>query len=141
MKTIKNLNRLTEQSKVMGLQNSHQHSSEKYKNSKWCFKCKSNTHDTKQCRRFCTFHKSDTHWTKDCRHQNKHKHQAKSAKHQLPNSDRDQHSQEEHSYFFMVDNETKRELSSPKLLVDSGATVHILNDKKHFESFDEHFCH
>ena len=136
-----NLNRPTEQSKVMGLQNSHQHSSEKYKNSKWCFKCKSNTHDTKQCRRFCTFHKSDTHWTKDCRHQNKHKHQAKSAKHQLPNSDRDQHSQEEHSYFFMVDNETKRELSSPKLLVDSGATVHILNDKKHFESFDEHFCH
>ena len=138
-----NLNRTSEKNNVMGL-NVH---NPDYKNNslsrtKWCLKCRSNTHDTKQCKRWCDFHKNDSHWTKDCRNKNrnKHHHQAKFADQSF--EQRDQASSDiNHSFFFMVNSETtsKREFSSPPILVDSGATVHILNDKKYFNNFDHNF--
>ena len=33
----------------------------------------------------------------------------------------------------------KRRFSSPPILVDSGATVHILNDKRYFDNFNHNF--
>ena len=33
----------------------------------------------------------------------------------------------------------ERNFSSPQILVDSGATVHILNDKRYFDNFDHNF--
>ena len=159
-----NLNRTNEKNNVMGLNVQNQdYQNNNQSKSKWCSKCKSNTHDTKQCKRWCHFHKNDSHWTKDCRSKNKNKyhHQAKFADQSFETANRHQreplHSEpssfapqrdqdpsyQTKSFFFMVNSQTtndiKRESSSPQILVDSGATVHILNDKRYFESFNQNF--
>ena len=137
-----NLNRTNEKNNVMGL---NVHNSD-YQNSsqnrhKWCQKCKINSHDTKQCKRWCNFHKNDSHWTKDCRsrnNKNKYHHQAKFADQNFEQPD-----QTNKSFFFMINskntNDIERNFSSPQILVDSGATVHILNDKRHFDNFNHNF--
>ena len=140
-----NLNRTSEKNNVMGLNvhnpNYQNNSQNRYK---WCSKCKTNTHDTKQCKRWCSFHKNDSHWTKDCRNKNKnkHHHQAKFTDQSFEQPDQATSNQNK-SFFFMINSQTtsdiKRRFSSPPILVDSGATVHILNDKRYFDNFDHNF--
>ena len=101
----------------------------KSKPKRWCSKCKTSSHDTQFCKRYCTIHKTDSHWTSNCRSKNKQKpYQANS----IETEDSD------HSFAFML-NEQQEHSKDCSLLVDSGATVHILNNKDYFKSFDPHF--
>ena len=93
-----NLNRNNEKNNVMGLNvQNHDYQNNNHSRTKWCSKCRSNSHDTKQCKKWCSFHKNDSHWTKDCRNKsrNKHHHQAKFAdqsfeQHDQASSDKNQ---------------------------------------------------
>ena len=79
---------------------------------KWCVHCKSKTHYTSQCRR-----KTNMDAAKTCEDQ-------------------------EHTYLFKVTVETvdpKYSDTVNSLLVDTGATTHILNDENLFSSFDSSF--
>ena len=97
-----------------------------YKSSRWCTKCKQDSHDTRYCKRFCNIHKNDTHWTRDC--QQKYKNTAKSV---TANKD------EDHSWIFGVSTESFN--YTKNFLVDSGATAHIMTSKNNFVHLDENF--
>ena len=84
------------------------------KKGKWCYNCRNNTHYTNQCRR------------KDA------------AK--VTNTD-DSSGSQGHSFAFRVSVDYAGVCNPTpyKLLVDCGATAHILNDKSKFECFDKNF--
>jgi transposase InsO family protein len=80
---------------------------------RWCEKCKSPTHDTVKCR----------------------KNTAKSA-----TVDTKENKSEDHQYAFtFVDNVSNVFTKGENLLVDCGATAHIVSDKAKFTSFDKSF--
>ena len=81
------------------------------RNNRWCAACKSNTHDTKYCRKKS---KPDTANQADC------------------------DGSQGHS-FFKVDHVMQTELQENCLLVDTGATAHIITDESKFVSFDKNF--
>ena len=91
------------------------------RNKLWCSHCKSNTHSYQSCRRVNRQHVG----YKD------------SAKHV---SD---HAEPEHSFMFKVEDDISTEYTSNrgkgKLLVDCGATTHIINDISKFITFDTRF--
>ena len=78
--------------------------------NRWCSNCRSNTHDTDYCRR-------------------------NSAKSMRESSFKD------HSYAFKIsiDLDVHKSSLNKALLVDCGATTHIINDKKKFVQFDKKF--
>ena len=105
-------------------------------NKRWCTKCKMSTHDTEYCKRFCTFHKSDSHWTSQCRNKS-----GQHRNHASKSADVDE-VDEDHHFSFMLNNTKSTPRFNdcqPSLLVDSGATVHILNKREYFDTFDENF--
>ena len=122
----------------------HEHSRFKRNMKRWCNKCRSDTHDTTFCKRK-RFHKTDTHWTSQCRNRPtgtsgpNPRHQANVAAADMEN--------DEHSFSFVFtlgdsnsapakcDNDHDR----CTLLIDSGATVHIINDKDRFVNLNKDF--
>ncbi|XP_046856234.1 uncharacterized protein LOC124449349 [Xenia sp. Carnegie-2017] len=88
------------------------------KKDKWCSKCKNKTHNTKDCRS-----------TK--------KDYAKKA----TEKKKEDEENGENSYAFTLNDsqDRRRRKESTNLLVDTGATSHILNDSSKFVSFDKNF--
>jgi len=110
-------------------------SSTRFSNNKFCTKCKTQSHDTKYCKRFCEFHQNDSHWTSQCRSK-PNQHHAKLV------LDPESNSQQTHSFTFMLDNHpvNKPQASENlRLLVDSGASTHIVTDRKFFKLLDSQF--
>ena len=97
-------------------------------NKRWCTKCRMSNHDTEYCKRFCAFHKSDSHWTSQCRNKSG-QHQSHATK----SADADVEDDHHFSFYMMNDNKAKSSINNYQLsfLVDSGATVHILNKKEY----------
>ncbi|CAB4039167.1 Retrovirus-related Pol poly from transposon TNT 1-94, partial [Paramuricea clavata] len=88
-------------------------------NGKWCSRCRNKTHDTKECR--SNMGRNDS---------------AKKAEDQ----GRTKTENSEHTFTFKVsDSSACGKSYSNNLLVDTGATSHIVNDKSKFISFDEDF--
>ena len=85
------------------------------KSEKWCTKCRNKTHNTRDCRA----------GKKDA---------AKSITEQPKNQDLD-----EQSFVFTLKDGQGRSTKDSKLLVDTGATSHIINDSSKFVSFDNNF--
>ena len=130
----------------------------KHETKKWCEIHRSNSHNTADCRqrertnssnnprRWCEYHKSTSHDTANCRrkaadpkHFRKNKDSAKTAV--GANNELD-----EHSFVFNVSQSENVEnvdnvctTVENELLVDCGATTHILNDKTMFSSFNNEF--
>lgn len=85
---------------------------------KWCHRCKNNSHNTKDCRKG----NSDTAMSATGLEEHKVKKDTSS-----------------HSFVFTVkDQESRGEIIS-SLLLDTGATSHIINDKSKFDDFDKKF--
>ena len=113
----------------------------KFKNKRWCKNCKSNTHDTDFCRRsqtknknarWCEICKSNTHDTKFCRKLTK-------VHQMLSNPLEDKGSDSNPNNFFLkLDNSPDNNYTNT-LLVDSGATIHVVNDESKFISFQNSF--
>ena len=102
-----------------------------------CYGCGSEKHIAKNCPdkqnkvgKWCTFCQSKTHNDQNCRKKNRHVIKA-AADDQSDSSD-------EHSFAFQAA-EKDIVLDPTYLLVDTGATTHIVNDKKLFASFDNTF--
>ena len=100
-----------------------------------CFKCEKKGHKSSECwmknAKWCSKCKTKTHNTKDCRAVKK-----DAAKQAI--TEREKQDSNEHSFVFALkDSQGKKEDSN--LLVDTGATSHIINDSSKFVSFDNNF--
>ena len=87
---------------------------------KWCQRCRNNSHSTKDCRRG----KSDA---------------AKTACAVNPRKELNNDNYERDNYAFTVKDHEGRGEVTPNLLLDTGATSHIINDKSRFVDFDPQF--
>ena len=91
------------------------------KSEKWCVKCKSKTHNTKDCRPG----KTDS---------------AKTATE--PKKEENKEDNDEHSFTFTLqdlEDGSRRRPQNTNVLVDTGATSHVINDSSKFVSFDTSF--
>ena len=133
-----------------------------FKHKRWCQRCKSSTHDTSFCRKaqpptptnsqtrqgaqgkvfvnykqkWCEICENKTHSTSDCRKLSKLR-----QVREIPDKSEDS---EEHYYSFCLDQKSDQvdsfdNSNLTKLLVDSGASVHIVNDKTKFKNFTKDF--
>ena len=108
-----------------------------------CYACKQPGHKADQCphsRKWCHRCKSKTHNTKECRKKNQETSDAVKNVQYQPERDETEHGQG--SFIFKVSNEQAEsnvESLKASLLLDCGATTHIVNDKNKFTSFDENF--
>lgn len=102
------------------------------KTSKWCVNCNNKSHDTRDCRR-----KVD-----------KKEHAKKAEVHKQEPEIQEDDENIEHSFAFTLNDKTCEQLGksnnldlacSSSLLVDTGATSHIINNKSKFVSFDKDF--
>ncbi|GAB1609461.1 hypothetical protein Ahia01_001231700 [Argonauta hians] len=109
---------------IMETKHSQKPEQKNYSNPRWCTKCKTHTHDTRYCKRFCSIHKTDTHWTKDCLQRNK-------------NTAKTVRSKEDQDWVFGIASEKTNGAES--YLVDSGATTHILKSKDNFIRLNNDF--
>ncbi|RUS90533.1 hypothetical protein EGW08_001710 [Elysia chlorotica] len=128
---------------------------------RWCQRCRSNTHDTSFCRKsqpqqpstsvsdarqgettqkygskqkWCEICRNKSHFTRDCRKVSR----LRNVKDTCISS---QCEDSEH-FTFCVDQKAEaanHHVNATKLLVDSGASVHIVNDKSKFTKFKENF--
>ncbi|CAB3996099.1 myosin heavy fast skeletal muscle [Paramuricea clavata] len=105
-----------------------------------CFKCGRKGHKSAECwsktlERWCSNCKSKTHKTKNCR---KKKDAAKTAAEKTTSSENN-----EHTFAFTskdtINKSGINNKSNSSLLVDTGATSHIINDKSEFVDFDKEF--
>ena len=100
-----------------------------------CFKCEKKGHKSSECwiksAKWCNKCRTKTHNTKDCRATKRDAVKQAITEEEKQDSD-------EHSFLFTLkDNQGKTEDSN--LLVDTGATSHIINDSSKFASFDNNF--
>ena len=104
-----------------------------------CFKCGKIGHKSSECwmkkDKWCSKCKNKTHNTKDCRSTKKD--YAKKA----TEKKKEDEENGEHSYAFTLNDsqDRRRSKESTNLLVDTGATSHIINDSSKFVSFDKNF--
>ena len=107
-----------------------------------CYNCGITGHKSAECRRpkqpkWCNTCKSPSHSDQSCRKQNKKKHGADQAKKAAEDSDG------EHSFQYMFkvedNNSLYLETDNNRLLVDCGATTHIVNHDSNFISEDPSF--
>ncbi|CAB3996656.1 myosin heavy fast skeletal muscle [Paramuricea clavata] len=105
-----------------------------------CFKCGRKGHKSAEClskasERWCNNCKSKTHETKNCR---KKKDAAKTAAEKTTSSENN-----EHTFAFTskdtINKSGINNKNNSSLLVDTGATNHIINDKSKFVDFDKEF--
>ena len=113
---------------------------------RWCENCKSNTHDTSYCRsapssgknpKYCSICKSNTHTLQTCRKRNGH------AKTVVFKEQEDNISESNSFAFTLSDTDTCRKAAdnpnSDSLLIDSGASIHILTKHDNFKHFNKEF--
>ena len=109
-----------------------------------CFKCGRKGHKSSEClsktEKWCSNCRNKSYDTKNCR---KKKDAAKTAAEKTAPRDTKQHENKEHTFAF-VSSETKNNSGIYSkhnliLLVDTGATSHIINDKSKFVDFDKDF--
>lgn len=86
------------------------------KNKKWCIKCKASSHNTEECRKM-----------------NKNKNDS-------INTLNENNDEKDMNYCFKVNSDVNEENTKcNNLLVDCGATIHIVHDKSKFVKFDKNF--
>ena len=85
---------------------------------KWCQRCRNNSHNTKDCRKG-SYDSARV---------------ALQRKEKRLNND-----SSNHSFIFTIKDEESRGEITPNLLLDTGATSHIINDKSKFVDFDSKF--
>ena len=97
-----------------------------------CFNCGRNGHKSADCRskeklKWCTKCQNATHNTQDCR-KNK-------------SGDTAKKTEDNHEFMFTVDDQSPDEVGKDtmNLLVDSGATSHIIKDRNRFIDFEDNF--
>ena len=109
-----------------------------------CFKCGRKGHKSSEClskiEKWCSNCRNKSHETKNCR---KKKDAAKTAAEKTTPREMKEHENKEHTFAF-VSSDTKsnsgiNSKDNLKLLVDTGATSHIINDKSKFVNFDKDF--
>ena len=109
-----------------------------------CFKCGRKGHKSLEClskiEKWCSNCRNKSHETKSCR---KKKDAAKTAAEKTTPREMKQHENKEHTFAF-VSSDTKSNSGiyskdNLSLLVDTGATSHIINDKSKFVNFDKDF--
>ena len=111
-----------------------------------CYKRDKKGHKSSDCwlkiEKWCSTCKSKIHNTKDCRSKKDGKDAAKIAN-EPKNEDND-----EHSFAFTLkgsddsddsDDQRRRNVQNENLLVETGATSHIINDSSKFINFDNNF--
>ena len=98
------------------------HKSFECKERKWCGVCKSSSHSEESCRRKQKYNRNDT--AVKCV-QNKY-------------TGENEIHDEEVSFIFMT-SEENNDSKNDSLLVDCGATAHIINEERYFISFDESY--
>ena len=102
-----------------------------------CFACGQRGHKADSCvsktknKLWCSFCKTSTHTDKACRRKTR----ESTVKHM--NSDGD--NSDFHSFAFKVDAFNNDESQVNALLVDCGATTHVVTDASKFDHFDKHF--
>ena len=106
-----------------------------------CFKCGRKGHKSVDCfsnkviDKWCQRCRNNSHNTKDCRKGNYDSARvALQRKEQKLNND-----SSNHSFIFTIKDEESRGEITPNLLLDTGATSHIINDKSKFVDFDRKF--
>ena len=107
-----------------------------------CFKCGKKGHKKSECwsktkaggksGKWCNHCKTKSHETKECRANSNKNESAKKAEDQKEKSSE---KNDEHAFAFRVSDSSGKSINS-NLLVDSGATSHIINDKSKFVTFD-----
>ena len=109
-----------------------------------CFKCGRKGHKSSEClskiEKWCCNCRNKSHETKNCR---KKKDAAKTAAEKTAPREMKQYENKEHTFAF-VSSDTKNNSGiyskdNLNLLVDTGATSHIINDKSKFVNFDKDF--
>ena len=109
-----------------------------------CFKCGRKGHKSSEClsrtEKWCSNCRNKSHDTRNCR---KKKDAAKKAAERTAPRDMNQHEDQEHTFAF-VSSDAKNNSGifnkdNLNLLVDTGATSHIINDKSKFVDFDKDF--
>ena len=106
-----------------------------------CFKCGRKGHNSVDCfsnkviDKWCQRCRNNSHNTKDCRKGN-----YDSARVALQRKEqRLNNNSSNHSFIFTIKDEESRGEITPNLLLDTGATSHIMNDKSKFVDFDSKF--
>eukprot|EP00794_Sanderia_malayensis_P006415 gene6415-7146_t len=107
-----------------------------------CFKCGEKGHTSRNCQsrtavnkvtKWCSKCRSPTHNTKDCR-----KTQGDAAK-KTEEKQKEEEEEEIHDFAFSFKDEEVRSKRTSELLLDSGATSHIIVDREKFVSFDDNY--
>ena len=109
-----------------------------------CYGCGNKGHLVKDCRHkgapgqqgntWCSYHKSSTHSDETCRRKHMHKDEAKQA------ADGKGVHNEEQTFVFKVSQKLLPDnIKKNGLMVDCGATSHIITDKNNFKTFDKTF--
>ena len=106
-----------------------------------CHKCKQVGHIARYCesksKLWCSFCRKSNHTDSTCRSKGKAKKASRDKAHVVTTAaDADEQLQ----FAFKVNTEDRDVSQSFSLLVDCGATAHIINDKSRFINFDESFC-
>lgn len=109
-----------------------------------CWSCGQRGHRSRECSsaagqreqsRWCSFCKSSTHKDANCRRRGR----RDDAKRVVDDED---HDADNHTFVFrvgQVDSDCSGEVKQRGLMVDTGATSHIVTDERKFQHFDEHF--
>ena len=104
-----------------------------------CYGCGNCGHVSKECRqrsapKWCNYHRSSTHSDEPCKRKTNHKDDVK----QIADGQKDQ--EEEQTFVFKVSQKFLPDnIKSNGLMVDCGATSHIITEEDAFAKFDETF--
>ena len=99
-----------------------------------CYKCGRKGHKSTECyskeaNKWCSTCRNTSHSTRDCRRK-----QGDAVK-----KSADQPAVEEHEFIFTISDQANRNGKRNHLLLDSGATSHIIVDREKFTSFERNF--
>ncbi|KAJ8346770.1 hypothetical protein SKAU_G00281710 [Synaphobranchus kaupii] len=106
-----------------------------------CYGCGNRGHMAKACHqksvpKWCSFHRSSTHTDETCRR----KYTPKEDSAKQTTEIQDKHEEDEHTFVFKVSqNILPKNIKENGLMVDCGATSHIITEKDKFARFDESF--